>query len=358
MDIVAHLDLDAFFAAVEELDRPYLSGLPVVIGADPAGGAGRGVVSTANYAARAYGIHSAQAVSQAWRLSEQARKEGKPRAAFLTPRISRYQELSRSVFSCVAAYTDSFERTSIDEGYLDLKNAKTFARAKEQAHELKNDIYRNTGLRCSIGIAANKTLAKIASDAEKPNGLTVIEPHEAKAFLAPFSIRTLPGIGPKTEDMLNKNGIRTVGDIQERTEESLHALVGTRANALLQKSCGIFSTPVASEAAPPKSIGEEETFAEDTNSMEHVLTTLEQQANSVISRMNTKRIAGFRSVTLIVRFSDFETKTRSLTSKILLTDAETLATRATKLALPFFEARENPDKKAIRLVGLRIEKLG
>jgi len=187
VSIIGHLDLDAFFAAVEERDRPELRGQPLVVGADPEGGRGRGVVSTANYAARRYGIHSAMPISRAWKLSEAARRRGEPPVVFVPPRLSRYAEVSARVMAIVRRHVPLVEEAGIDEAYLDLSFAGNFAAAREICRTIKEQIKAEEHLTASIGVGPNKLIAKIASDFQKPDGLTVVTPEEAEAFLAGLS---------------------------------------------------------------------------------------------------------------------------------------------------------------------------
>jgi nucleotidyltransferase/DNA polymerase involved in DNA repair len=202
MKIIAHLDMDAFFAAIEERDHPELAGVPLVVGAAPAAGKGRGVVSTANYAARKYGIHSAMPISQAWRRSEAAKSRGEPGVVFLTPNFPRYQEASRHIMELVRQYASLVEESSIDEAYLDLSFCTSFSQAAEICRRLKADIKAQVQLTASMGIGPNKLIAKIASDFQKPDGLTVVTEAAAEAFLEPLPVRQIPGIGPKTEQRL------------------------------------------------------------------------------------------------------------------------------------------------------------
>ena len=213
MKIIAHIDLDAFFASVEEREKPYLRGLPVVVGSDPAGGKGRGVVATANYRAREYGIHSAMPITRAWRLSEWARKKGMPTVAFITPGNRKYGKASREVFRIVCRYVKKIEQTSVDEAYLDMSAPHSYAKARVLARAIQRQIIRETHLTASVGIGPNRMVAKIASGYQKPRGLTVVVPERVMAFLAPLATRDIPGIGPKAEAALARLGIRTVGGI-------------------------------------------------------------------------------------------------------------------------------------------------
>lgn len=350
--------MDAFFASVEELDKPYLRGLPIAVGSDPKGGAGRGVVSTANYAARAYGIHSALPITRAWKYSEEARQAGKPAVAFLSPRFTRYEELSEQVMQIAKRYAGALQQTSVDEAYLDFSKHRSFKKAEVEAIKLKQEIHQKTGLTCSIGIAHNRMMAKIAANARKPDGFMVILPSQAESFLEELSIRAIPGVGVKTQEVLKRRGITHVKDLKRYSWEELSVWFGSSGFDLYQRVRGIGSSEVAvlSEASR-KSVGEDETFDEDTLNFKFLTGKLAMLARGVIERLAQKHLRGFRTVTLVVRFEDFETKTRSITVKKVLCNSDELEQKGLKLLLPFFEKSENPRKKKIRMLGLRIEKL-
>ncbi|MEX0917122.1 MAG: DNA polymerase IV [Candidatus Paceibacterota bacterium] len=354
--IIGHIDMDAFFASVEELDHPWLSGLPIVVGSDPLGGEGRGVVSTANYKAREYGIHSALPIRKAWLLSQKAKKEGKLEAAFLTPRFRRYSEISEKVFSLLARFSPTILKVGSDEGYLDLSHTKDFKNAEKVARKIKRAIEKETGLTASIGIGGNKFIAKMASDFKKPSGLTVVKNEEAYAFLTPLSVRKIPGVGPKAEALLKRKGITRVEELQKLSYEELEVFMGKWGISLFQKVRGIGEEKLE-EQEEAKSIGEHHTFSHDTKDMKFILEVVRDQTRSITRSMKSKKFKGFRTVVLTVRFSDFETKTKSLTFKDALSKEEELYMKAMKLVFPFFEKAGNPEGKAIRLIGLRIEKL-
>ncbi|HXG52073.1 MAG TPA: DNA polymerase IV [candidate division Zixibacteria bacterium] len=362
MRIIVHVDMDAFYAAVEERYNPALRGLPVVVGADPKGGRGRGVVTTANYAARRYGIHSALPISRAWRLAEAARRRGEPAAVFVRPNFPLYAEVSTRIMEILARAADSFEEASIDEAYLDLSSLGSFEAAAERMKALKAEIREKEGLGCSVGIGPNKLVAKIASGHQKPDGLTVVRPEEVQAFLDPLPVRAIPGIGPKSEAFLRQRKINTVNDLRQIPEATLSDWFGKWGRKLFEKARGIDDSAVSNEWTP-KSIGEQETFERDTRSIAFVAERLDGMAQRVVSRLRARGFSGFRTLTLTVRFSDFETRNRSRSVKegFSAVDDEEATGRvkreALKLLLPFFDARENPRGKAIRLVGLRLERL-
>jgi DNA polymerase IV (DinB-like DNA polymerase) len=348
--------MDAFFAAIEERDTPALRGVPLVVGADPRGGKGRGVASTSNYLARAYGIHSATPISTAWRLSEAARRAGKPPVTFVSVDMAKYARVSEEVMGIVRRFVPVVEQASIDEAYGELSFTESYDAAESLCWTIKNAIRSEERLTASVGIGPNKLIAKIASGMYKPDGLTVVREDEAEPFLAPLSVRAIPGIGPKTEAMLSKQGIKLVTDLKPLSLQQLKALFGKRGGDLYEKIRGRDQSPVE-EYSEPKSIGEQETFESDTLDSQVLLHELDALTQDVIDRLHREGFHAFRTVVLTVRFSDFETKLRSHTLALPAGDEPTLHREALKLLLPFLDRRENPRRKLIRLLGLRVEKL-
>jgi len=356
MRIVGHLDMDAFFAAIEERDNQSLRGLPIAVGADPRGGKGRGVVSTANYKARAYGIHSALPISKAWRLSETARKQGKPPVTFLPVRMERYEEVSAHVMETLRRFVFLVERASIDEAYFDLSSCESYLLAEEVCRKIKCAICDEERLTASVGIGPNKLIAKIASGMSKPDGLTVVREENVPAFLASLSVRVIPGVGPKTGTELAKIGVKTIKDVRRFSREELQAAFGKRGLDLYEKVRGRDEAPVE-ENYEAKSIGVQETFEQDTRDSRFLVERLKAMCRDVIGRLAAERCTHFRTVVLTVRFADFETKSRSHTLPTPTCDPKVLEEEVVKLFAPFLDERENPDGKMIRLVGVRIEKL-
>jgi DNA polymerase IV (DinB-like DNA polymerase) len=360
--IVAHVDMDAFYAAVEERYNPALRDVPLVVGADPKQGAGRGVVTTANYLARRFGIHSALPISRAWRLAEAARRRGEPPTVFVSPNFRLYGEVSGRIMRLLENAADAFEEASIDEAYLDLSSLATFETATERIAILKSEILEQEGLGCSVGIGPNKLIAKIASSHQKPDGLTVVKPELVQTFLDPLPVRVVPGIGPKSEALLHRQRIRTIKELRELPLATLNQWFGKWGHGLFESARGVDEAPVSNDWIR-KSIGEQETFEEDSRSPSLVAERVNAMAERLINKLREKAFSGFRTVTLTVRFSDFQTKNRSHSIKdgISLDDKEQalqlLKRNALMLLLPFFDARENPRGKAIRLIGLRLEKL-
>lgn len=348
--------MDAFFAAIEERENPRFKGLPIAVGSDPKGGHGRGIVSTANYEARGYGIHSALPITRAWKFSEEAFARGKPRVIFLPVNSRLYSEVSGKIIEILRAHVKILEQASIDEAYLDLSFLGNYQKAEELALKIKREIKEKEKLTASVGIGPNKLIAKIASSKNKPDGLTIITPGKVMNFLRPLSIREIPGIGPKTEALLNRKNIFSVSDLQKMTKAELIKLLDKWGEDLFYKSRGVSDSEVTQEYEI-KSIGEQETFEKDTLNLLFINECLAKMADRVIRRMRSDGFESFKTVTLIIRFSDFDTRTRSHTLKTPVNDLTIFRREAMKLLLPFFDKRENPNQKMIRLVGLRIEKL-
>ncbi|MEW6684108.1 MAG: DNA polymerase IV [Nitrospirota bacterium] len=355
--IIAHLDMDAFFAAVEERERPELKGLPIVVGADPLEGKGRGVVSTANYAARVYGIHSAMPITQAWRRSEWARRQGKAAVVFLRPNFAQYTETSGRIRAIVERHASTIEQAGIDEMYVDLSATGGYEQAREVALAIKRDIAAQEHLTASIGLGPNKLIAKIASDAHKPDGLTIVAEQDAEAFLALLSVRKIPGIGPKTEATLRQHDIAVVQDLRRFSEADLVERFGKWGRVLYERVRGRDDDPVQ-ESDEVKSIGEQETFLRDTLDSQTLVEHVKGMGRDVLSRLERSGYSTFRTVVVTVRFADFETKARSHTLPQPTASLKDLEVEAMKLFLPFLDRRENPRLKLIRLIGVRVEKLG
>jgi DNA polymerase IV (DinB-like DNA polymerase) len=356
MRIIAHVDMDAFYAAVEAHYNPELRDKPLVVGADPKGGQGRGVVTTASYAARRYGIRSAMPISRAWRLAEAARRRGEPEAIFIRGNHTLYGEVSSRIMAIVAEHADAFEEASIDEAYLDLSSLASFEAAIERSRQLKRQIVEREGLTCSIGLGPNKLIAKIASDRQKPDGLTVVLPGDVQAFLDPLKIRVIPGIGPKTERVMQARGIQTVADLRGIERERLVEWFGRWGDDLHAKARGI-SESVVSNEWEPKSVGEQETFEVDTLDAVFVMERARELARTVASRMAGQGFRAFRTATVTVRFENFMTFTRSHTTREPLSGEQALYDAAVTLLLPFFDERENRRQRKLRLIGVRAEKL-
>jgi DNA polymerase IV len=335
---ILHVDMDAFYAAVEQRDKPELRGRPVIVGADPKGGRGRGVVSTASYEARRFGIGSAMPISQAYRLC--------PHGAFVPVDMPRYLEASQHVMSILRRYTDLVEPLSIDEAFLDVTaSARAFGSGEEIAGALKRSIREELALTASVGVAASKLVAKIASDLRKPDGLVVVPPGSEAAFLAPLPVRRLWGVGPKAEESLAKLGVATIGDLARLPPERLEHRLGSHGLDMQQLARGLDARPVLAEHAEAKSLGQEHTYGADTADRERLRRTLLDLADSVAHRLRGHALRG-RTVTLKYRDEDFRTVTRAETLPQGTDSGEVLFRAAWRL----FEGVHGSRK--VRLLGL------
>jgi DNA polymerase IV len=299
---VVHIDMDAFYAAVEQLDHPEYRGCPVIVGANPRGGKGRGVVSTASYEARPFGVHSAMPISQAYRLC--------PRAIFLPVRMARYQEISERILAIFQRYTDVVEPLSIDEAFLDVSGStRLFGQVEDIARRIKQDIRREESLVASVGVAPNKFLAKLASELSKPDGFLVLHEADVEAFLNPLPVSRLWGVGKQTTRQLAALGLHTIGQVAQWPQAQLSTRFGSLGTHILQLAHGIDDRPVTPHREP-KSIGAESTFGEDTDDVEVLRRTLLELAEKVGQRL---RGEGFMAakVTLKYRDAEFVTLTRT-----------------------------------------------
>lgn len=348
--------MDAFFAAIEERDNPRFKGRPIVVGADPDGGKGRGVVSTANYKAREYGIRSALPISTAWRYAEEARLRGMPEAIFLGVNMEKYARVSERVMDIVRKRVSAVEQASVDEAYLDLSICENYDAAEKLAQEIKSEIREKEKLTCSVGIGPNKLVAKIASDMKKPDGLTIIRPEEVEKFMDTLSVRKIPGIGPKTEMELHKLGVKLISDLKKLSREELTKRFGKWGGGMYDRARGVDDSPVE-ESDEVKSIGEQDTFSKDTLDSAIIFERFDKLAKGVFDSFGASGFKKYKTIVITVRFEDFETKTRSHTLSTAASDLATIRFEGLRMLAPFFDKRENPNKKAIRLVGIRIEKL-
>lgn len=340
--IIMHVDLDAFFAACEEREDPRLKGKPVIIGADPKNGQGRGVVSTANYLARKFGVKSAMPISRAFRLC--------PNGIYLRPNFTLYEEVSANVIKILRKKADRFQQIGIDEAFLDVSLAGSYEKAEKIAKELKAEIKEKERVIASVGIASNKTVAKIASDENKPDGLTIVKPDKIKDFIYPKSVRKLWGIGPKTEIILNGIGIKTIKDLAEANTKRLKEKLGSMAEYFKFLANGIDESPVE-EDYEIKSFNREHTFEEDTNKREDILSTVKILAHDLSGQLKLNK-ASFKTVTLKIRFSNFETYTRAKSLSVNMNDEKTIRNNANSLAEEFLRTG-----RKIRLVGVRVSNL-
>ena len=343
--VILHLDMDAFFAAVEQRDRPDLKGLPVIVGGSPSS---RGVVCAASYEARRFGVRSAMPSRTAGRLC--------PQGVFLTPRMDRYREESRAIFGLVGASGVEVEQVSVDEAYLDASGLNPASEAEEAlvsavrwARELKALIRSERQLTASIGIASNKLMAKVASDWGKPDGLLLIPNRDRAAFLRPLPARTLHGVGRVTEEVLQKAGVRTVGDIQDYPGD-LKALVGAWGPTLKSFSMGIDERPLSQDDTI-KSISSENTFSEDTADRPVLRSVLREQADELSAKLQRHGISA-QTVQVKVRYSDFSTLTRQFS-----VDEPVVAARDLYRLACWLLARHQLVHRPLRLLGLGVSGL-
>jgi DNA polymerase IV len=300
---ILHIDMDAFYASIEQRDDPSLHGRPVIVGADPKGGSGRGVVAACSYEARRFGVHSALPISQAWGRC--------PNAVYLRPRMSRYVAVSKQIMAIFRSYTDLVEPLSIDEAFLDVTGStRALGTPSSIARKIKTDVREQTGLTASAGIAPNKFLAKVASELGKPDGFVVVEPDSAKAFLAPLPVRMLWGVGPRMAARLESAGLRTIGQIAAISPAELTERLGISGECLRRLACGEDERPVAPHRAV-RSISRETTFNEDVGDAAVLRLTLRTLADEVARRLRDRGLRA-RTITLKLRYSDFTTYTRQV----------------------------------------------
>lgn len=354
--IIGHLDMDAFFASLEERDNPRFKGMPIAVGSDPKEGKGRGVVSTANYKAREYGVRSALPINIAWRYSQKAKTEGKPEVIFLPPDFSRYEKSSQNIHKIVKKYSSFVEQGSIDEFYFDLTNSKTYKKAGEVCQRIKDEIKKKERVTCSVGIGPNKLIAKISAGIKKPDGLFIVPEKDVEKFLENMSIRELPGIGPKTEQFLNEVNIKIIADIKKIGKKTLIDLLGKHGEQIYDKARGIDDSPLVEEREA-KSISEQVTFETNTLDISYIIPALEEICENVLNRLKNEGFKTFKTISISVRYADFQTFSSAKTLKEPTNDKKTLKIESIKLLLPFLDDRKNERGKAIRLIGLRLEKL-
>jgi DNA polymerase IV (DinB-like DNA polymerase) len=293
--------MDSFYASVEERRRPELAGRAIVIGADPKQGKGRGVVSTCSYEARKYGIRSAMPISQAYVLC--------PHAIFLPPDFPAYVQASSSVMAILRSYGFRMEQVSIDEAFLDITPLGDFGTAQTFTEKVREVIRNQLGLSCSVGIAPSRTIAKIASDYQKPGGLTIVSPSSARDFLSPLPVRKIPGVGKKAEGMLFEMGIRTIGDLARQDVQVLIGRFGRSAVSLHQLACGIDCSGIPERSGEIKSISRETTFETDTDDKEYLLSVIDELVDCVRESLAEEGLR-CRTLTLKIRYSGFITRSR------------------------------------------------
>ena len=340
---IVHVDMDAFFAAIEQRDNQEFQGKPVIVGADPRRGRGRGVVAAASYEARSFGIHSAMPISKAWRLC--------PHGVYVRPRFERYTFVSSQIMELLRSYSPLVEPVSIDEAYLDVTGCERLIGSPEDiGRSIRKSIFEETGMTASAGIADCKYLAKIASEAGKPSGLTVIAPGGGAAFLSPLPLRKLWGIGPRMAARLESIGLRRVGELAAREDHWLEQKLGPRGPELRRLALGLDDRPVMPEWTR-RSISEERTFEKDIDDPDRLEWALLGLADDLGRRMRHEAVSG-RTVTLKIRLTGFETFTRSSTLSEHTNGTATIHAAALELFRAF-----DRQGKAVRLLGIGLSNL-
>jgi DNA polymerase IV (archaeal DinB-like DNA polymerase) len=337
---ILHVDLDAFYVSAEVREHPELKGLPVVVGADPEGGRGRGVVVACSYEARKFGLRSGMPISQAYRLC--------PQAKYIPPSWGLYERVSEEVMATLKGFADKFEQASIDEAFLDVSSKSADeASAGEVAREVKRTVKERHGLSCSVGVAPNKSAAKIASDRNKPDGLTVVPFGDVAGFLSPLPVGVVPGIGRKTGEFLNEKGVTTIGQLQKVEGKQLLNWFGKNGVWLWGVIHGEENVEVRQQVMP-KSLSVERTFKDDVNDFRVVRKEAEDGVSELMRRVKSAgysyRVAGVK-----IRFRGFETHTREKTL-VSHTDSEEPLSEAVQKLLDEFESRGKP----VRLIGIRV----
>jgi len=337
--IIFHVDMDCFFAACEEVVNKDLKGKSVVIGSDPKEGKGRGVVATCNYAARAYGIHSAMPISKAYRLNKNS--------VFLRPNFKLYSRVSTNIMLILKKYSLNFQKMGLDEAYLDVTGkVEDWADAKILAYKIKNEISDKEKLTCSIGISSNKLVSKIASDFNKPDGITLVKNN--RSFLYPLKVRKLYGVGPRSEQKLKKLGIESIGELANFSKEKLIENFGTFGLYLSLSSFGEGSDFVSS-MGERSSISKEHTFMEDSDDFVKVDKIIDDIAFEIFSTSCQEKCT-FKTVSIKIRLHDFKTYTRSKTFSVYQSEKSLIADTAKLLAKEFLG-------KKIRLIGVKVSSL-
>ena len=343
MRIIFHLDMDHFYTAVEERERPEIKGSAVIVGADPKAGRGRGVVSTSNYEARKSGVRSGMPISMAWRLC--------PRAVYLPPDFPLYIRVSSEIMELARKYARKFEQWGIDEVFLDVTDkVGSWAEAEVLARRIKAEIKEKEGITASIGIGPNKLVAKVASDFQKPDGLTIVRESEVEKFLDPLPVRKLLWVGRKTEAKLTELGVNTIGDLARYEPTALTSMFGVMGLQMHLMAKGVDRSEVE-ERMGVKSVSHETTFEEDTADSTAIFQALDALCEDVLKETVDQHLL-FKTVTVKIRYQGFETHTRSKTLPFLTNRLRDLQKTANELLF----ANLSKDRK-VRLIGVRVSSL-
>ncbi len=335
---IMHIDMDAFYASIEQLDNPELKGKPVIVG-----GGDRGVVSAASYEARRFGVRSAVPIFQARRLC--------PQGVFVPVRMQRYKEVSRRIMEVLSRFSPLVEQASVDEAYLDASGLDAiFGPVRELGQSVKDAVFGECSLTCSVGLAPVKFLAKIASDMDKPDGLTVLEPQDLPALLAALPVSRIPGVGHKTLELLKNTGVHTCGDVRRYPKEFWQRRLGKAGESLYDRAGGVDPRPVV-PFEPPKSESAENTFEVDTLDREVLERWLLRQSERVGASLRRQGLAG-RTVTLKAKYADFTQVTRARTLDQPFNGTRLIYETAVALL------RELNPKRKLRLIGVGVSHFG
>ena len=334
---IIHIDMDAFYASVEQRDNPKFKGKPLVVGGNPQG---RGVVAACSYEARKFGIHSAMSCARAQRLCRNL--------IFVRPNFAKYKEVSRQIREIFSEYTDKIEPLSLDEAYLDVtENKKGMPSATILAQEIRKKVFETTGLTCSAGVSFNKFLAKIASDENKPNGIKVITPEEAPAFIDQLPIRKFFGVGKATEKKMIEYGIKTGADLKKLERVELLRMFG-KAGGYFHDVAHAKDGREVNSSRKSHSIGKETTLLEDTDNLEEIIDILQRVAQKVAAAIAKSGKQG-KTITLKVKYSDFVSVTRSETAFYPITTAEMMMEKVETLL-----TKTEAGTRKVRLLGITI----
>ena len=338
-----HVDMDAFYSSVEQRENPSLMGKPVIVGADPKGGKARGVVMGCSYEARMFGVRSALPISVAYRLC--------PDGIYLKPNFQLYERVSEQFMSLLRGFSEKLEQVSIDEAFLDVsEKVVSYEAAGELAGEIKKQLLAKEKLSCSIGIAPNKAVAKIASDFKKPDGLTIILPQRVREFLAPLAVAKISGVGKKSSELLAQMGINTIDQLAATHPSRLSDVFGRYGTRIWQIANGTDEEEVFS-SSPIKSISSETTFDEDVLDKTKIMEAFDSIIRDVHARLQSQKML-FRTVGIKVRLEDFETFTRARSHSRYTNERSIIEEYVQQL----FREFENSPRK-VRLVGVRVSTL-
>lgn len=341
--VIFHVDMDSFYASVEMRENPALRNVPLIIGADPKNGTGRGVVAACSYEARKYGVKSGQPISRAYRLC--------PQGTYIRPDFTRYAQASETVMELLRGFSPKFEQVSVDEAFLDVtRRVRNYGESAKLAEQIMKEVERREGLTCSVGIAPNKSIAKIASDMRKPNGLMIVPPENVKDFLSSLPVSKISGVGKKSMEILAGEGIHTIGQLASLTPKKLVGLFGKNGVWLWAIANGLEETEVQ-ERSEIKSLGAEHTFENDTDDRGLVAAVIDELTTDIHQRLISAELV-YGTVAIKIRFEDFQTFTRAKT-RPELSDKRELISDTSRALLKEFKG----EPRKIRLIGVRVSNL-